>query len=254
MTSSPSAKTGTSLPLHPERIRNDGHRYFAASVRQQMRHARYLRLDHVMSLHRLFWVPEGSRPQEGAYVRYPAEEGLYAVLCLESWRHRAVLVGEDLGTVPPEVHPAMRKHRLSRTWVLQSSLRRSSKDPVGKIPPHAVASVNTHDMFPFAGFLMGEDIVARVATNQLAASLAGKKVRRRAQLVSGLADLLRGLGLLSPLQYTEVMIWLAANTAARSGPMDRSGESSRDPGRGPDRGETISSRNPGLVRARLCRH
>ena len=177
-------------PLHPERTRADGHRYFAASVRQQMRHARYLRLDHVMSLHRLFWVPEGSPAEDGVYVKYPAEE-LYAVLCLESVRNETALVGEDLGTVPRGVRSAMRSHGLARTWVLQASLRNSARDPIGKIPPHAVASINTHDMFPFAGFLAGADIEARVATGQLAAAAA--ELRRRARLVSRLAEYLQGL-------------------------------------------------------------
>ena len=85
-------------PLHPERIREQGHQYFARSIRHHMRHARYLRVDHVMSLHRLFWVPEAMDPKDGVYVTYPAEES-YAVLALESHRNRTVVVGEDLGTV-----------------------------------------------------------------------------------------------------------------------------------------------------------
>ncbi len=233
------------LPLHPERTRHDGHRYFAASMRQQMRHARYLRLDHVMSLHRLFWVPEGCRPEDGAYVGYPAEE-LYAVLCVESHRHRTVLVGEDLGTVPPEVRPTMRRHGLLRTWVLQSSLRKRLKDPLGKIPPHAVASINTHDMFPFAGFIAGADVAARVATGQLAAPLAERELRRRAQLVSGLADFLRTEGLLAPGEHTEVAAWLAVKAAASPGAPDRPGEGLGPPGA--DRAEARVPADSGAAR------
>ncbi len=96
-----------------------------------MRHARYLRIDHVMSLHRLFWVPEGTEPTDGVYVTYPADE-LYAVLCLESHRHQTVVVGEDLGTVPAGVRSAMRRHRLLRTWVLQAALRPRAAEPVGR--------------------------------------------------------------------------------------------------------------------------
>ena len=143
-------------------------------------------------------------------MKYPAEE-LYAILCLESQCHQTSLVGEDLGTVPPEVRSSMRKHGLLRTWVLQSSLRRSSKDSLSKIPSHAIAGINTHDMFPFAGFIAGADVEARVATGQLTGQLAKKELRRRARLLSSLADYLLGLGLLSPDNHAGIVAWLATN-------------------------------------------
>ena len=192
-----------------------------------MHHASYLRLDHVMSLHRLFWVPEGTQPEQGVYVDYPANE-FYAVLCLESQRHRTVLVGEDLGTVAPEVRPAMRKHGLLRTWVLQSSLRTRARDPLGSIPPHAVASINTHDMFPFAGFVTGADVAARLETSQLAARFAGREIRRRVQLLSSLADFLQGQGLLPLGERNDTATWLATNH--RSWGLDRPDRQGADPG------------------------
>ena len=70
-----------------------------------------------MGLHRLFWVPKGCSPSEGAYVRYPAEE-LYAILSLESHRHSSALVGENLGTVPSAVNRAMGRHNIQRMYVL----------------------------------------------------------------------------------------------------------------------------------------
>ena len=141
-------------PLHPERIRERGHQYLARSVHHHMRHANYLRVDHVMSLHRLFWVPEGMSPKEGVYVAYPSEES-YAVLAVESHRNRTLVVGEDLGTVPAGVRASMRRHGVLGTWVMQSSMRSRGPKVVGAVPRCVVASLNTHDMFPFAGFPAG---------------------------------------------------------------------------------------------------
>jgi 4-alpha-glucanotransferase len=146
-------------PLHPARARADGHRYWAASLRHVMRVAAMLRLDHVMGLHRLYWIPRGMPSSGGVYVRYPAEE-LYAVLCLESHRHRTEVVGEDLGTVPDEVRTAMEAHALRRTWVIPFELdveRAALSEP----PAGAVASVGVHDLPPFRGFVEGRDLAGR---------------------------------------------------------------------------------------------
>ena len=175
-----------SPPLHPDRAREQGHQYFAQCVRHHMRHAQFLRVDHVMGLHRLFWVPEGKEPADGVYVGYPAEE-LYAVLSLESHRHRTVVVGEDLGTVPPGVRSGMRRHGVLGTWVLQSSLRPRAAEPIARAPRHAVASLGTHDMSPFAGFLEGADIRARVETGQLDEEGARRAGAARGRLVTRLA-------------------------------------------------------------------
>jgi 4-alpha-glucanotransferase len=191
-----------SPPLHPEKIGEDGHGYFACCVRHHMRQAAYLRIDHVMSLHRLFWVPLGAPPASGVYVNYPAEE-LYSVLSLESHRNGTVVVGEDLGTVPQGVRSAMRRYGVSRTWVMQMSFRARGADPVPPVPPGAVASLNTHDMFPFAGFVEGDDIRIRLATGQVNEGGARREAAARARLVARLrvwaeeqqsdADLLRAL-------------------------------------------------------------
>jgi 4-alpha-glucanotransferase len=104
-------------PLHPERTRQDGHRYLRSCLRHLMRASGMLRLDHVMSLHRLWCIPSGHPPTDGAYVRYPAEE-LYATLCVESHRWKCEVVGEDLGTVPAEVRDTMERRGLRRMYVL----------------------------------------------------------------------------------------------------------------------------------------
>ena len=143
-------------PLQPERLRERGYDYLIGCLRHHLEHAGILRLDHVMQLHRLFWVPRDMGAAGGVYVRYPAEE-LYAVLSIESHRHRAIVVGENLGTVPPEVYEAMDRHEVLGMYVVQYELQPGSQ---GLRPPPArcVASLNTHDMPTFEGFLQSKDV------------------------------------------------------------------------------------------------
>jgi 4-alpha-glucanotransferase len=108
-----------------------------------------------MGLHRIYWIPEGMDPKDGVYVRYRADE-LYAILALESQRHGCVIVGEDLGTVPPEVPKTMQRHGVRRMFVVQYEGKLSGP------PAASVASVNTHDMPTFAGWSRGRDVDERV--------------------------------------------------------------------------------------------
>lgn len=87
-------------PFHPQKMKADGYRSFAALLRTNMRHAGGLRIDHAMALQRLYWIPRGGTPRDGGYVRYPLID-LIGVIALESHRNRCLVVGEDLGTVPP---------------------------------------------------------------------------------------------------------------------------------------------------------
>jgi len=133
-------------PPHPERARRGGYPYLRACLDHHLAVARMLRLDHVMGLHRLWWIPEGADAADGAYVRYPAEEQ-YAVLCLAAATHGAELVGENLGTVPPEVDAALAEHGLVGMWPLQLAVPAGDLEP----PAGSLAVVNTHDMAPFGG-------------------------------------------------------------------------------------------------------
>lgn len=141
-------------PLTPAALRASRYEYLVRVLRHHMRHAGALRIDHVMSLVRLFWVPHGFPATEGIYVRYPREE-LLALLVLESRRHDTLLIGEDLGTVPEEVRTAMDARGLLRMFVLQFALGGSTLPPV---PARVAASLNTHDTPSFAGFWRGADI------------------------------------------------------------------------------------------------
>jgi 4-alpha-glucanotransferase len=143
-------------PLHPRRIRADGHSYFAAVVAKAARAASVLRVDHVLGLHRQYWIPDGSTSDDGVYVRYPSDE-LYAVLALEAHRAQTVVVGEDLGTLPREVRPAMRRHGILSTYVLQFSTRDDDRAPIAAPPSNVLACVNTHDTETFAAFWQGLD-------------------------------------------------------------------------------------------------
>jgi 4-alpha-glucanotransferase len=149
-------------PLHPARIREQGYRYVRAYVSHHLRQAGVLRIDHVMGLHRLYWVPRGLEAKDGAYVSYPAEE-LYAILTLESHRHQAMVVGENLGTVPAQVNTSMKRHGVRGMYVVQYELPALDQQPLRKVPTAAVASINTHDMPPFAAFWQGLDLQDRLA-------------------------------------------------------------------------------------------
>lgn len=172
-------------PPHPEAARQDRYSYFRASLGHQMAQATAVRLDHVMGLHRLFWIPRGGAAADGAYVHYPAEE-LYAIVCLESHRHRTRVVGENLGTVPRYVNAALSRHGLARLHVAQFGIAPDAAEPLTRIPPRAFACVNTHDTATFAGFLAGCDIDERVERGVLRADHAGQEHRRRQKAVAAL--------------------------------------------------------------------
>ena len=144
-------------PLSPIALRRDRYRYFIECLRHHMKVAGMLRIDHVMGLFRLYCVPDGRPATDGVYLRYPADE-LLAIVTLESSRACCAVAGEDLGTVPEGVRPAMTRHGMFRLHVAQWHV----PSHVGEAPtpsmPEAVASLNTHDTATFAGWWRGTDI------------------------------------------------------------------------------------------------
>ena len=148
-------------PMHPERIRDTGYAYPIACVRQLLRSASVLRVDHVMGLHRLYWIPAMTPPTEGAYVAYHPDEW-YAIVNLEATRAGAIVVGEDLGTVPRAVRRSMSHHDVHRSYVVQYEAQ-PGDDPFLPDPPdRSLASINTHDMVPWAAWANGDDIALSV--------------------------------------------------------------------------------------------
>lgn len=138
-------------PLHPERIREQGYRYYIACLRHHLQRAGILRIDHVAGMHRLYWVPRGLSAAEGVYVRYRTEE-FFAILTLESWRHRALIVGEDLGTVPDVVRRMMARHGIYGMYVLPFEFTGDFDKVLNPVGNGSLACLNTHDLPPFAAF------------------------------------------------------------------------------------------------------
>jgi 4-alpha-glucanotransferase len=134
-------------PFHPVHLRAAGYEPFVRTVRAMFRHAGAVRVDHVMGLFRLWWVPEGRDPSQGAYVRYPWRD-LLGILALESVRARAWVVGEDLGTVAPWM-----REELSKRDVLSYRLVWFGDE----FPEKALAAVTTHDLPTIAGVWSGDD-------------------------------------------------------------------------------------------------
>ncbi|MFC1937818.1 4-alpha-glucanotransferase [Chloroflexota bacterium] len=180
-------------PLHPERIRERGYRYVIACLRHHLQRAAILRIDHVMGLHRLFCIPNGMEAAQGVYVRYRAEE-LYAILALESHRHKAIIVGEDLGTVPPYVRPAMKRHNFQRMYVLHYELASDPRKGLLPVSSNSVASLNTHDMPPFAAFWQGLDIAQREKLGLLDKEGARKERETRRRITATLSTALQQRG------------------------------------------------------------
>jgi 4-alpha-glucanotransferase len=141
-----------SPPLTPWRLRLAEYRPFIESIRATMAGGGGIRIDHVMGLFRLWWVPEGADPADGAYVRYPSEDML-DIVALESHRARSLVVGEDLGTVEPGVREALAEHDM-----LSYRLLWFEQDDPARWPGNALAAVTTHDLPTVAGLWTGSDV------------------------------------------------------------------------------------------------
>ena len=139
-------------PFVPARLKAAAYRPFIETIRGTMRHAGGLRIDHVMGLFRLFWIPDGMAPAEGAYVRNFAED-LLAIIALESERAQAIVVGEDLGTIDPRA-----RQRLMTLNVLSYRLLWFEQNDPSKYPDRALAAVTTHDLPTIAGLWTGSDL------------------------------------------------------------------------------------------------
>src|SRR5215212_7965153 len=178
----------------PDRLTEGGYGPFAQTIRAGMAHAAGLRIDHVMGLFRLFWIPEGAEPAQGTYVRYPADD-LLGVLALESVAAEALVVGEDLGTVEHGV-----RERLATEGVLSYRLAWFEHGPGGgrrraaDYPHLALAAATTHDLPTVAGFFSGSDL-AHLVEIGAAAPDGGEGADQEAQRDS-LCRLLEEEGLL----------------------------------------------------------
>jgi 4-alpha-glucanotransferase len=139
-------------PFDPWRLRQARYEPFIRIIRAALGHGGGLRVDHVMGLFRLFWIPPDAGPTEGAYVRYPWQD-LLGILALESQRAQAYVVGEDLGTVEDLVREQMAEHRM-----LSSRLLWFEPSPPSEYPTRSLAAVTTHDLPTIAGLWSGADL------------------------------------------------------------------------------------------------
>lgn len=153
-------------PFVPTRLRAAAYLPFIETIRACLRHAGGLRIDHVMGLFRLYWIPAGMEPRDGAFVT-GFGRALLGIVALESQRAGAVIVGEDLGTVEESVREALTSHR-----VLSYRLFWFERTPTPQYPVEALAAVTTHDLPTIAGLWDGSDLQAQHAM-QLGPNEAG---------------------------------------------------------------------------------
>jgi 4-alpha-glucanotransferase len=150
-------------------MRNQGFSAFIDMLRAAFAHAGGIRIDHILGLRRLWLVPEGESARHGAYLRYPLEDML-RLIALESWRHRAIVIGEDLGTVPPGFRERLNEHGLAGIRVLW--FERGEWSNGFKMPRdwdrNVVSTTTTHDLPTVTGWWRGADIVWR---NQIGQTL-----------------------------------------------------------------------------------
>jgi 4-alpha-glucanotransferase len=148
-------------PQSPLELRNQEYQPFMVMIRNNMRPVAALRLDHVMTLFRLWWVPRGMISAHGAYVHYPLQD-LIAILALESVRHQCAVIGEDLGTVPEEVRLAMERYELNHYKVLLfERYADGSFKPPGEYVRNSLATITTHDLPTLRGWWEAHDIALR---------------------------------------------------------------------------------------------
>jgi 4-alpha-glucanotransferase len=182
----------------PLQMRLGGFGAFIELLRASMRHAGGLRVDHAMGLQRLWVVPHGAGPADGAYLSYPVED-LLRLLALESHRHRCMVIGEDLGTLPHGFHDRMEKAGILGMRVLWFEQERDgSFRPPARWSRNATAMTTTHDLPTVAGWWHGHDIGWREVLHLFPSPERAEEERRkretdrqmlwRAMLESGAAE------------------------------------------------------------------
>jgi 4-alpha-glucanotransferase len=174
----------------------EGWASLSAVYRANMRHAGMLRIDHAMGLNRLFLIPEGARPAEGAYLSYPFDD-LIGHVALESERARCMVVGEDLGTVPEGFRDRMTRANIAGMRVLWFERDGARVRPPQSYPALSVACVATHDLATLAGWRQGADIGERLMLGLLTLAQADAAIAERREEKRGLVEALLAAGLIA---------------------------------------------------------
>jgi len=146
-------------PLIPDRLKERGYEFFVQTIRRNMKYGGALRIDHALGLFRLFWIPEGMAPKDGAYVRYPSED-LLRIIALESVRNNAVVIAEDLGTIGENVREELKKFRMFsyRLFYFERDYPDPSFLPPERYPNMALCAVTTHDLPTLYGYWIDQDL------------------------------------------------------------------------------------------------
>lgn len=185
-------------PWRPDRLAEAAYEPFRALVSAVLRHSGGVRIDHIIGLFRLWWIPKGALPTEGTYVRYD-HEAMIGIVALEAHRAGAVVVGEDLGTVEPWVREYLRDRGLFGTSILWFEM---SHDGTGQPLPadlwrqRCLSAVTTHDLPPTAGYLAGVHVRLRDELGLLTRPAEQELAADGAQQAAWMAEL-RRVGLLS---------------------------------------------------------
>jgi 4-alpha-glucanotransferase len=171
-------------PFDPWKLRRAGYEPFIQTVRSAFRAAGAVRMDHIMGLFRLWWIPEGKDPKDGCYVYLPFRD-LTGILALESHRAGLGVVGEDLGTIEPYVSAelAIRK-------VLSYKLVQFEPGPTAELPEDAMTAITTHDLPTLAGAYTGSDLIEAAAIGSRPNALGAAEVRASLMRKAGLAPAL----------------------------------------------------------------
>ena len=182
-------------PPDPLAGARDGWRNLSALYAANMRHAGMLRIDHAMGLQRLFLIPSGAKPADGAYLSYPLDE-LVGHIALESQKAKCMVIGEDLGTVADGFRSRLAHASIFGMRVLWFERRGAEVLPPAEYPPMSVACVATHDLPTLAGWREGADIGERLLLGLMKLSRSGEAIEARRQEIKGLVEALIADGLL----------------------------------------------------------
>ncbi|KAA0108632.1 4-alpha-glucanotransferase [Mycolicibacterium sp. P1-5] len=194
-------------PWRPDQLEELGYQPFRALIAAILRHAGGVRIDHIIGLFRLWWIPAGASPTKGTYVRYN-HDAMIGIVALEAYRAGAVVVGEDLGTVEPWVRDYLRARGMLGTSILWFELDRDGDG--GPLPAErwrelCLSSVTTHDLPPTPGYLAGEHVRLRDELGLLTRPAEEELAEDRAAQAAWLAEL-RRVGLLGDTADEEQVI------------------------------------------------
>jgi 4-alpha-glucanotransferase len=202
-------------PWRPDRLADLGYAPFRDLIRRLLRHAGALRVDHIIGLFRLWWIPEGEPPDRGTYVRYD-HEALIGILALEAQRAGGVAVGEDLGNVEPSAREFLAGRGIVGTSILWFERDRGGRPiPAEQWRELCLASVVTHDLPPTTGYLEGDHVELRHRLGLLTRPVAEERNADAADRQSWL-DVLADAGLLAPGADVEETVIALHRYLARS--------------------------------------